>query len=69
MIIRTAAGEGAMVVCSVEDNGPGMPAETRDGAFGLQSVRRRLAVRFPDRSRFTIESSAAGTRSVVEVPR
>jgi LytS/YehU family sensor histidine kinase len=67
--IRTSAGEGATVLCSIEDNGPGMPAEVRSGAFGLESVRRRLALRFPERSRFTIESSEQGTRSVVEVPR
>lgn len=56
------------VVCVVEDNGPGMPdGAPRQGAFGLHSVRRRLALRFPDAKLF-IESSEDGTRSVVDLP-
>src|SRR6185369_11169926 len=35
------------VICTVEDNGPGLPdAEPRAGAFGLRSVRRRLQLKF-----------------------
>lgn len=67
--IRTSTVTGTKVVCSVEDNGPGMPDSVRTGAFGLESVRRRLALKFPQGSRFTIESSPTGTRSVVEIPR
>ena len=56
------------VVCTVEDNGPGMPAsEPRAGAFGLRSVRRRLALKFPD-AILRMESSNEGTRSIVELP-
>ena len=55
--VRIEAGEGATVVCTVEDNGPGITGEQRAGAFGLQSVRRRLELRYAERSRFTIESS------------
>lgn len=56
------------VVCTIEDNGPGLPdAEPRQGAFGLRSVRRRLALKFPD-AVLRMESSAAGTRSIVELP-
>lgn len=69
VVIRTAPGEGASVVCTIEDNGPGIPGPVRDGAFGLESVRRRLALRYPQRSSFTIDSTSAGTRSVVQVPR
>jgi signal transduction histidine kinase len=67
--IRVELAGDATVVCTVEDNGPGIPAELRAGGFGLQSVRRRLELRYPERSRFTIESSPAGTRSIVELPR
>jgi signal transduction histidine kinase len=56
------------VVCVVEDNGPGVPdGAPRQGAFGLHSVRRRLALRFPD-AKLLIESSEDGTRSVVDLP-
>lgn len=70
VVVRTALGQGAdTVVCTIEDNGPGMPEEIRAGAFGLQSVKRRLELRYNSRSRFSIESSPRGTRSVVELPR
>jgi signal transduction histidine kinase len=69
VIIRTAPGADSTVVCTIEDNGPGMPAEVRSGAFGLQSVRRRLELRYANRSNFTIESSSAGTRTIVQLPR
>jgi signal transduction histidine kinase len=69
VIVRIEAGADGTVLCTVEDNGPGVPAEMRAGGFGVQSVRRRLELRYPERSRFTIESSPAGTRSVVQLPR
>jgi signal transduction histidine kinase len=70
VVIRTARGEDpSTVVCTVEDNGPGMPAQVRDGAFGLQSVRRRLELRYDPRARFSVESSAQGTKTVVQLPR
>lgn len=56
------------VVCEIEDNGPGLPnSEPRAGAFGLRSVRRRLELKFPD-AVLRMESSASGTRSIVELP-
>lgn len=67
--VRIEPRDEALVICTIEDNGPGMSAEPRAGAFGLQSVRRRLELRYPEGSRFSIESSAQGTRSIVQVPR
>ena len=56
------------VICTIEDNGPGLPdTEPRQGAFGIRSVRRRLALKFPD-AVLRMESSASGTRSIVELP-
>lgn len=56
------------VVCTVEDNGPGLPAtEPRAGAFGLHSVRRRLELKYPN-AVLRMESSSSGTRSIVELP-
>jgi sensor histidine kinase YesM len=56
------------IICTVEDNGPGLPnAEPRRGAFGLRSVRRRLELKFPD-AVLRLESSSDGTRSIVEFP-
>jgi signal transduction histidine kinase len=57
------------MICTVEDNGPGMPsAETRSGAFGLHAVRRRLALKYSGRAHLLMESTPEGTRSIVEVP-
>ena len=57
------------LVCTVADNGLGMPeGETRPGAFGLHSVQRRLALQYAKRASFRLESSASGARSVVEIP-
>jgi signal transduction histidine kinase len=62
------AARPSRVICTVEDNGPGLPdAEPRAGAFGLRSVRRRLELKFPD-AILRMESSTSGTRSIVELP-
>lgn len=67
--VRTERVEGPRLVCTIEDNGPGLPSgETRPGAFGLVSVRLRLALRYPGAAALRLESSPAGTRSVVELP-
>ena len=61
--------DGSRLVCTVEDNGPGVPkGSTRPGAFGLVSVRRRLALRYAEAGSLRLESSPCGTRSVVELP-
>src|SRR5437899_11977905 len=61
--------DGPRLVCTVEDNGPGVPkSATRPGAFGLVSVRRRLALRYADAGSLRLESSPAGPRSIVELP-
>jgi signal transduction histidine kinase len=65
VIIRADTKADGTLVCVVEDNGPGMPdANVRKGAFGLQSVRRRLELEAPDAS-LRHESSPEGTRSIV----
>lgn len=58
-------------MCVVADNGPGMPdpdarADVRAGAFGLQSVRRRLELE-ARHAWLRLESSSEGTRSIVEI--
>jgi len=61
--------DGSRLICTVEDNGPGVPRKaTRPGAFGLLSVRRRLALRYADEGNLRLESSPSGTRSIVELP-
>jgi len=66
--VRTEIESGKLV-CTIEDNGPGLPeGEPRAGAFGLDSVRRRLAFRYANEATLRLESSARGTRSVVELP-
>jgi LytS/YehU family sensor histidine kinase len=67
--VRTELADGPRLVCTIEDNGPGVPDKaTRPGAFGLVSVRRRLALRYSGAATLRLESSPAGTRSVVELP-
>jgi signal transduction histidine kinase len=67
--VRTELADGQKLICTIEDNGPGVPEKgTRPGAFGLVSVRRRLALRYSDAASLRLESSPKGTRSVVELP-
>lgn len=66
--VRAAMTDARRVICTIEDNGPGLPnAEPRQGAFGLRSVRRRLQLKFPD-AELRMESGASGTRSIVDLP-
>ena len=76
-LMRAGGGEitvrtersGPKLVCTIEDNGPGVPnGATRPGAFGLVSVRRRLALRYSEGATLRLESSPGRTRSVVELP-
>ena len=54
--------------CEISDNGPGIgDGPTRSGAFGLDSVRKRLSLKNV-RARLVIDSSTAGTRITVHYP-
>lgn len=60
--------DGDILMCTIEDNGPGMGDEqVRAGAFGIQSVRRRLELEAKDAS-LRFETSSEGTRSIVRIP-
>jgi signal transduction histidine kinase len=66
--VRASRAPDGTLVCTVEDNGPGMPdSDVRAGAFGLQAVRRRLELEAPGSS-LRLESTPTGTRSIVEMP-
>lgn len=66
--VRVTRDAGRTLACTIEDNGPGMgDADVRAGAFGLQAVRRRLALESPDAS-LRLESSPQGTRATVVLP-
>lgn len=66
-ITRPAEG-AARLVCTVEDNGPGMAATPpRSGAFGIRSVRRRIELKYTDGC-LRIDSSPEGTRTVLDLP-
>jgi signal transduction histidine kinase len=67
-IVEDHGGSAPRLVCTIEDNGPGMAAKPpRSGAFGLRAVRRRLELKYAD-ARMRLESSPEGTRSIVELP-
>lgn len=68
--IRTKLTEdGARLLCEVEDNGPGMSeAPVRTGAFGLESVRRRVALRYGDAGSVRWTTLPEGTTVTVDVP-
>ncbi len=67
VVVRASRRGDGVLVCVVEDNGPGLPdADVRAGAFGLQAVRRRLELEAP-RASLRLESSSEGMRSIVEI--
>jgi len=69
VVVRARLTDSGGLVCTVEDNGPGMPdSDVRAGAFGLHAVRRRLELEAPAAS-LRLESSSEGTRSIVELSR
>ncbi|HEX7666865.1 MAG TPA: histidine kinase, partial [Polyangiaceae bacterium] len=67
VLVRTKREADGALVCTVEDNGPGLEGETREGAFGVESVKKRLDLAAPG-STLTFESSSEGTKAVVRVP-
>jgi LytS/YehU family sensor histidine kinase len=57
------------LVCTITDNGPGAPAgPVREGAFGLESVRRRLQLRYGDQGRLRLARGDGETVAKVELP-
>lgn len=67
--IEGSTSEEHAIVCVVEDNGPGLPdSEPRTGAFGLHSVRRRLALKCAGAT-LQLESTKSGTRATVRLPQ
>jgi LytS/YehU family sensor histidine kinase len=67
--VRAELVDAKKLVCIIEDNGLGVQeGRTRPDAFGLRSVRRRLALQYAERATFRLESSESGTRSIVEIP-
>jgi signal transduction histidine kinase len=67
--VRTEVGEGSCLICTIEDDGPGIPdGPVRPGAFGVSSVRRRLALRYAGSASLAHDSSPAGTSFIVTLP-
>lgn len=65
-----AERSGTDLVLSVRDTGVGLgPESERRGGVGLQNIRSRLAVLYPDAHRFTLENHpGGGTLAVVCIP-
>ncbi len=67
--VRAQMVDAKRLVCTVEDNGLGMAdGNARPEGFGLRCVRRRLALQYAERASLRLESSASGTRAIVEIP-
>ncbi|MFO0600192.1 MAG: histidine kinase [Myxococcaceae bacterium] len=67
--VKVEKAGDARVRCIVEDDGPGLSGEPiRSGAFGVQSVRRRLELRYGKDASLALEAAHPGTRAVVEFP-
>jgi signal transduction histidine kinase len=66
VMLRTRFAHGTLQLV-VEDNGPGMPAGTKEG-LGLRMVRERIGLAYPGAS-LRLASSAEGTRATIEIPR
>ncbi len=65
--IRATRESSRWLVCSVADNGLGPTAPPRAGAVGVENVKRRLAIAYPNAS-FTLEATDEGTRAVIRIP-
>ena len=63
----TAAREGC-VLCTVEDNGPGLSGAPPARGLGLSIVRRRLELQYEGRAALRLESREGLTRSILELP-
>lgn len=70
VLLRTSLDEsGERLLCTVRDNGPGIPSgPVRAGAFGLESVQRRLQLRYGSAARLSLSSEPDGAVAQVEIP-
>jgi sensor histidine kinase YesM len=66
-VVKVHASRGAVGLrCIIEDDGPGMAAQVRDGAAGLALTRRRLEAE-TEGSTMTIDTGPGGTRIVLDI--
>lgn len=69
VLVRVARVGASRVRCTVEDDGPGLDAgPIRSGAFGIESVKRRLELRYGATASLSLEPANPGTRAIVELP-
>lgn len=68
VVMLANGNSAARLICTIEDNGPGIPkTPPRSGAIGLRAVRRRLELKYTDAA-MRLESMTDGTRAIVELP-
>jgi sensor histidine kinase YesM len=69
ILVRVTRVGTSRVRCIVEDDGPGLDdAPVRSGAFGIESVKRRLELRYGAAATLSLEAANPGTRAIVEFP-
>jgi len=67
-LVHSPAEGSDRLLCSVEDNGPGIQEPVRAAAFGLRAVRRRLELKYGSTGVLHLESTPTGTCATVEIP-
>ncbi len=68
-LVEAGGVVASRLVCTIEDNGPGvLESETRPSSFGVYSVRRRLELKYGEKAEFRLESTSSGTRCIVAFP-
>ena len=65
-----AAHDGAMLLLSVQDNGPGLAADRRvdSTGTGLRNLRERLRLSYGEQAHLRLQDNGSGCKATLELP-